>query len=255
MRPCTARLFAFFIVAFPALAAADQLVIAGGGFAGKWDTEIELTNPGATALDVTLSIDGPPLGLPCPPNCQSNSYTVPGNGTLRVRASDFIGPIFPGPQMVYVSPNASDAALPVVHARIVSDQAATQFAELPVARLSTLSSSATTSLVFPGAQRGNGAYSNLIVASVGPGATDGTAKVEVFDAAGTLRGSATILVTGPGTPIATTVVDVVGAIGAGPDLDLGSVRVTRTSGQGAFWGVLATVFDAGYIQVSVGANP
>ena len=98
------------------------------------------------------------------------------------------------------------------------------------------------------------AHASPIIANVGPDATDGVAKVEVFDKSGTLRGTAPFPLLGRGNFIATTIVDVVNAVGAGPDLDLGQVRVTRTSGAGVLWGALATVFDAG-IQVSVGENP
>ena len=46
--------------------------------------------PGGSAepIDVELSIGGLPLGVPCPPNCTTQSYAVPGAGTIRVRAAE-----------------------------------------------------------------------------------------------------------------------------------------------------------------------
>lgn len=110
-------------------------------------------------------------------------------------------------------------------------------------------------LVFPGARRSDGVYSNLILESLGPDATSTSAVlVEVFDSEGQRRGSVPLIVTGESTIQAVTLVDVVGAAGV-PTLDGGQVRVTRTAGPGVLWGALATVYREGFLQVSVGANP
>ena len=76
----------------------------------------------------------------------------------------------------------------------------------------------------------------------------------MFDSGGQLVGSRPLTVSREGGFQALTLLDVVGAAGA-TALDGGQVRVTRTSGGGALWGVLATVFTEGYLEVSLGANP
>src|SRR5262245_24573237 len=105
--------------ALPSLLSADSLVIAGAGFVGKWDTEVDIANVASNPIQVTLSIQGLPLAVPCPPNCPGKTYDVPARGTITVRASDFLGSIYAGPQMVRVE-TVQGGPLPVVHARSVS---------------------------------------------------------------------------------------------------------------------------------------
>jgi len=231
----------------------DALIIAGGGFVGVWDTEIDMANTMADPIDVSLSIRGLPLGAPCPPNCVSQTYTLPGHGTLRVLASDFIGELYAGPQMIRVETDAGVPA-PVVHARSVSLLSAAQFAELPVVRESSIEGLDPSVLVFPGAVRALGIYSNLILESIGGALSTTDALVEVFDSQGQLLGSGQITVTGDSTFHATTIVDIVGALGIS-ELDAGQVRVTKLNGDGVLWGVLTTVVGKGSLKVSVGANP
>jgi hypothetical protein len=232
---------------------AEDLIIAGAGFVGAWDTEIDMANLLAAPVEVGLSIVGLPLGLPCPPNCTSKSYTLPGNGTLRVLASDFLGAAYPGPQMIRLQTAAGTPA-PVVHARSVSSLSAAQFAELPVVRESSLEAMDTSVLVFPGAARQAGVYSNLILEQIGGNFLGSQVLVEIFDASGQSRGSRTFAVAGEQTPQATTIVDVALRLGI-TELEDGQVRVTRLSGTGSLWGVLTTVLGTGSLKVQLGANP
>jgi hypothetical protein len=231
----------------------DALIVAAGGVAGKWDTELQIANPSVQPMHVSLFIKVPFLGMPCPPNCASTDRTIPGNGTVRVLASDFIGSIFPGPQMIHVEPDAG-APLPIVHARVINRDSGSQFGELPVTRESSVEALGSSPLVFPGASRSGGVYSNLVLESLGAGATDGTALVEVFDSSGARVGSLSVPVPAEGGFFALTLPDVVHLAGADA-LSAGQVRVTRQSGQGALWGALATVDTSGSLIVSVGANP
>lgn len=252
MRPIF-RVVALLGIGFaPAALRADSLIIAGGGFAGPWDTEIEMANTLADPIDVTLSIRGLPLGAPCPPACTGSTYTVPGHGMRRVLASDFIGELYIGPQMIRVETDAGVPA-PVVHARSVSQFSAAQFAELPVIRESSLEALDPAVLVLPGASRRSGVHSNLIIESIG-GLLTTEVQLELFDSDGQLLGSGRIAVTGESTFHATTVVDVVGVLGVS-ELDSGQLRVTKRSGDGFLWGVLATVVGEGSLKVSLGANP
>ncbi len=58
MRPIF-RVLALLAIGFaPAVLRADSLIIAGGGFVGPWDTEIEMANTLADPIEVTLTIRG-----------------------------------------------------------------------------------------------------------------------------------------------------------------------------------------------------
>jgi hypothetical protein len=249
---CTLALLA--ACAIPAALPGDSLIIAGGGFVGLWDTEIDLANTIADPIDVSLSVRGLPLGAPCPPNCTEKMYRVPGHGTIRVLASDFIGQLYAGPQMIRVDTDAA-VPLPVVHARSVSQATASQFAELPVDRESSLQALDPTVLVFPGASRTLGTHSNLILENIGgTGLSGAEVLVEVFDSQGQRLGGGQVSVAGESTFRATTVVDIVGALGVSV-LDAGQIRVTKSSGDGVLWGVLSTVVGQGSLKVNMGANP
>ncbi|MEP6995755.1 MAG: hypothetical protein ABI968_14630 [Acidobacteriota bacterium] len=231
----------------------DVLIIAGGGFVGPWDTEIDMANISADPISVTLSRSGPipMIEAPCPPNCNGKTYTVPGHGTLRVLASDFLA--FTGPQMIRVETDKFVVdgpvhASPVVHARAVNTLSAAQFAELPVVRESTIKAlDQVDPLVFPGASRLSGVYSNLILGNIEEFSPSSEILVEAFDSQGSVLGSAHF--TAP-----TTFVDVVKALGVS-ELDGGQIRVTKLSGDGTLWGVLTTVVGNGSLKVSLGANP
>lgn len=251
-------ILAAFAALYPVALRGQSLIIAGGGFVGVWDTEIDIANPSGIPSDITLSIRGIPSLGPC--NCAGPvTYTLPANGTIRVLASDFLGGPYAGPQMIRLDqvPVVGDGpqpALPIVHARAVSQASSCQFAELPVTREETLQALNPSALAFPGASRLAGVYSNLILEFVGGSGGPGEALLELFDRDGVSRGSATISVAGEMTVQATTVVDIVGFLGVA-ELDGGQMRVTKTSGDGVLWGVLTTVGAEGSLRVSVGANP
>jgi hypothetical protein len=232
----------------------ETLLIAAGGFVGAWDTEIEMANVLADPVDVTLSITGMPLGLPCPPNCTSQTLTLPGHGTQTVLASTFLGSVYAGPQMIRVDTQNGIAA-PSVHARSISAGSQTQFAELPVVRLATIEALDTSVLVFPGASRTEGVYSNLILEGIGGTFTGGSVvTVEAFDSSGQSLASQTFAITGESTFQATTIVDVLARLGVS-DLQDGQIRVTRVTGTGSLWGVLTNVLESGALKVKLGANP
>lgn len=232
----------------------ETLLIAAGGFVGAWDTEIEMANVLGDPVDVTLSITGIPSGLPCPPNCTSQTLTLPGHGTQRVLASAFLGSVYAGPQMIRVD-TPDGVAAPSVHARSLSNSSETQFAELPVVRLSTIEALDTSVLVFPGATRQSGVYSNLILEGIGGSFTGGSlVTVEAFDSSGQSLASQTFTITGESTFQATTIVDVLARLGIS-ELEDGQIRVTRVTGTGSLWGVLTNVLASGALKVKLGANP
>jgi hypothetical protein len=149
---------------------------------------------------------------------------------------------------------AEGVAAPTVHARSISAASETQFAELPVVRESTIQTLDTTVLVFPGATRHAGVYSNLVIEGIGGSFVGGSmVTVELFDSSGQSLGSRTFAVTGEATFQATTIVDVVERLGVS-ELEDGQIRVTRVTGTGSLWGVLTTVLGTGGL-VQLGANP
>jgi hypothetical protein len=243
-------LFAAALV-LPAALLADSLVIAGAGFTGKWDTEVDIANVSAEPIQVQLSIQGPPLLVPCPPNCLRKAYDVPARGTITVRASDFLGAIFPGPQMVRVE-TSGGGPLPVVHARSVSSRSTCEFAELPVVRSSSIEAMVVPVLVFPGVVRGGGTYSNLILEALG--GASAMVEVELLDRSGHTFGTSVFVIPGESTFSAFTLVDVAAHFGAAT-LDLGQVRVSKLGGTGVLWGALSTIGADGSVRVTVGANP
>jgi hypothetical protein len=237
--------------ALPALLFADSLVIAGAGFAGKWDTEIDIANVSSNPIQVTLSIQGLPLAVPCPPNCPGKTYDVPARGTITVLASDFIGAIYAGPQMVQVE-TALGGPLPVVHARSVSSASTCEFAELPVVRRESIAAMVVPILVFPGVVRGGGTYSNLILEALG--GAGASVDIELLDAVGNSLGSGVFVIPGESTSSAFTLVDVAAHFGV-DTLELGQVRATKIDGTGVLWGALSTISPDGSVRVTVGANP
>src|SRR5262245_7057033 len=203
--------------ALPALSSADSLVIAGAGFAGRWATEIDIANVSSSPIQVMLSIQGLPLAVPCPPNCPGKSYDVPARGTIRVLASDFLGSIYAGPQMVRVE-TGQGGPLPVVHARSISSVSTCEFAELPVVRSASIEAMVVPFLVFPGVVHGGGTYSNLILESLG--GASASVEVELLDASGNSLGTNTYVIPGESTSSAFTLVDVAKAFGV-ETLELG----------------------------------
>jgi hypothetical protein len=243
------------VVTLPTALSGDALIIAGGGWVGRWETEIVVANVSADPIDVLVSIGGLPLGMPCPPNCTAKFARIPGRGTKRFLASEFIGTIYVGPQMIRVEvPNCCggpDGPLPVVHARAFSKTDASQFAELPVVRESSIRSMHAEALVFPGASRGPGVYSNLILESIDDAAE---VLVEAFDGDGSPIQSLRYWIPGRLAQHASVQVDILGNLGVSI-LEGGQIRATRLAGTGTLWGVLTTVIGTGSLKATPGANP
>jgi hypothetical protein len=232
----------------------DTLIVAGAGFAGSWDTEIELANTQPGTIEGTIGIVGLPLFVPCPPACNGTFFSLPANATLRLTASSFLGEVYEGPQMIRVA-TAAEAPLPIVHARIVNRDRTSQAADLPVLRESTIAALGVPALVFPGAKRLPGVYSNLILQTDAPD-LDGTTEVlvEAFDGEGRRLGSGTCLVAGLQAFRATTLVDVLAWLRV-PALERGQIRVTHAVPGRTLWGVLTIVSREEGLSVAAGANP
>jgi hypothetical protein len=237
-----------------ALAQVDPgtLIIAGAGWGPNWDTEIELADSplGVGTSGHIFKVNS--LLAPCPPNCDATGFTIPPKGTVRILVSEFLGEYFLGPQTLRVT-TVTEQPLPVVRARVFNRLVPCQSAELPVFRESTLEGLDTSVLVFSGLRRQPGGYSNLILQNVGsPGNAE--AFVEVFAPDGTLLGSEDVTVPVEDAFHSLTLIDVGGRLSTS-QADGGSVRVTRRSGDGVLWGVLATISADGRLTVGTGLNP
>lgn len=254
MKPLALTLAALTAVLVSAAALAqiapDDLIITGAGFGKGWDTEIELVDSelgAGTSGSVSIRTA---LAGPCPPICTEVPYTIPPRGTTRIRLSQAF-PAFSGLVTVHVSTD-TEQPLPIVHARIFNGVQPVQAADVPVFRNPTLSPRSFPVLVFPGLARAAGVYSNLVIQNLDP-SLPADLLVEAFSPDGAPLGSETV--TAPREPFGTVVlVDVAGRFGAA-QVDGGSVRVTRRSGQQLVWGVLATVYADGRLTVVPGANP
>lgn len=239
-----------------ALAQVDPgtLIIAGAGWGPNWDTEIELADSplGVGTSGGIFKVNS--MLAPCPPNCDRTSFTIPPKGTVRILVSDFLGEFFLGPQTLRVT-TETEQPLPVVRARVFNSLVPCQSAELPVFRESTLRGLDTSVLVFSGLRRQPGVYSNLILQNVGVGPFEvAEATVEVFAPDGTLLGSEVVMVPTEDTFHSLTLIDVASRHTTS-QADGGSVRVTRRSGEGILWGVLATISADGRLTVGIGLNP
>jgi hypothetical protein len=227
-----------------------ELVVIGAGWVGDWDTEIQLADaPLAGGTQGSISKFVVTI-QPCT-DC-GTSFDIPENGTARYLASEILGPSFEGPQLLRVF-TLADQALPITRARIFRRSLPCQSADLPVLRESTLRAADTGTLVFPGLVRDAATRSNLILQLVGTeSGVDVT--IDAYDAGGALIGSTTARVPPEAAFQALTLVDVVALLG-GDQIEGGRLVVTRTSGGGVVWGVLATYAQDGALTMSGGLNP
>jgi len=237
-----------FSSALLAQAAPDDLVITGAGWGKGWDTEIELADSelGLGTSGTIFKVND--LLAPCPPNCDSTSYTIPPKGTVRVRVSDFLQ-FFQGPLTLHVTTN-TEQPLPIVRARVFKDGSPCQSSEIPVFRNPTNAPRSFPVLVFPGLSRQPGVYSNLILQNLSNDTAE--AFVEAFGPDGQRLGGELFTLGPEGAMSPLVVVDVANRFGAA-EVDGGQVRVTKHSGN--LWGVLATVYADGRLAVVPGVNP
>jgi hypothetical protein len=107
-------------------------------------------------------------------------------------------------------------------------------------------------LTFPGAWRGAGVHSNLVLAEVSEEGAELTYLVEAYSAAGELVARSEPL--SLGTSQTVELADVLALLGVSM-LDGGQIRVSKLSGTGLLWGLLATAADDGTLSTSPGTNP
>jgi hypothetical protein len=239
------------VVGFRATAAAsDLLVVYGAGSTDLWGTELTFSN--TTGEETNVGIFDAPLDT-CHPNAQCYVFaTVPPRGTFSVeyrgnllRSGIGAAYIFTGTDPLTVS----------VQARAHQLAAACATVDLPVLSVATLEALNPETLVLPGARRGMGARSNLLVANVF--LQDGLDRgpldigIEAFTADGSLIGQASIAVPYGETQF---INDVLGTLGVA-EVANGQVRVTKLSGDSVMWAMMPITRSDGSLSISLGVAP
>ncbi|HKD11824.1 MAG TPA: hypothetical protein VKE50_07100 [Thermoanaerobaculia bacterium] len=228
----------------------DWLVAVGSGHAGAWNTELDLANGRGATVTARVGRRGPQIcGLCFDPTLATD---IPALGARRVSATDvpFVGEGFD--TFLVTTGLTPEDDLPTTRARILNRARPSQSAEIPVVRYSTIRRLNPSVLTFPSATRNVEAHTNLVLAEVSAGEGEVQVIVEAYSADGELEGrSRPMILSG-----AQTIVfgDVLAMLGIG-DLEGGQIRVTKLSGNGLMWGLLATAYDDGRLLVSAGLNP
>src|SRR5262249_52318395 len=185
--------------------------------------------------------------------CFPTSVTlgVPTSGVRRIAASGV--PSSEGfDTFLILTGLAPEADLPTTRARIFNRTRPCESSEIPVIRYSTIRRLNPSSLTFPTATRDASTHTNLVIAEVSAEGAELTVLVEAYTADGLLAGrSQAISLSFSQTR---EFVDILGLLGVG-GLEDGQIRVTKLSGDGLLWGLLATSSDDGRLLISPGMNP
>jgi virginiamycin B lyase len=229
-------------------------VVLPGGTSGSWETLLEVSNVGSQSASILAGVY--PRG-----SCISFGSGPPGRGALLPAngAGEIAldSSVIRGLRTFYVK-NTREGTLPVVRARIRNLDLPSQSGDIPLIRLSTLTSLNPVTLSFPGALRDGPARTNLLLAELSierlvldsPVPSVQT-RVDVLGSDGTLLASGEFAVTS-GTCL--YLVDVIGRLGV-ESLKDGQIRVTKLGNQGLLWGYSARIDSDGVVSVSSGLNP
>ena len=226
----------------------DLLVVYGAGSAGLWGTELTFAN--RTADETSVGVFDAPFDV-CPPSAHCYSFaTLPPRGTVVM---DYYGNLLrTGVGAAYIF-SGSNPLTVSVQAR--AHQASGSSVDLPVFSVADLLALDPESLVLPGARRGPGARTNLLVANVfrHDGTRSGPVDIglEVIGADGTLLGSSTLSIPYGETIFITDVVEKLGVT----ELENGQVKVTKLGGDGVMWATMTVARADGSLSTSIGATP
>lgn len=232
----------------------DAIVLVVAGQAGVWVSQIEAANP--SSADFIIEANGRPLysGDVCPGLCPFAQIGLPARGSGSF--PDYKIWLASDRQLttLYVI-RPDEGPLPSVRARLINSMLPSQSVDVPAVRLSTLLAANPAALAFPGATQLGSARSTLVVtnlARIGQSQGSGIAlRLEVFSERGQSLGSGTLSLDYGQTVILGNVVATLGV----PSLEAGQIRVSKTSGDGVFWGVLYTIDANGAMSATVGRNP
>ncbi len=233
----------------------DAVVAAGVGTSGPWRTAIEVSNVLPRPLTVFAGISVRPSGISIEGSLPEPAANLPPGGSARFD----LGPSNPNGLFTYYVRGEQEAELPSVRARIFNADRPGQSAVIPTIRLSTLTSLNPSTLSFPGAARGGGARTNLMLCELtredGDFAVGAfrivSLRVDLFDADGNAVASKTVeFIAGRSVYIG----DVVGWLGV-TTLPLGQIRVTRIDDRSLIWGYAATIDSDGAVSIVGGLTP
>ena len=231
----------------------DDTVLVVGGYAGSWDTELLITNTNSAAVQGVVQAETSAGGQPCPISCPTATFNLPGHGTARLSARSFLGTAEEGPRNLRITTFLGLFFIaPTVQARLVNTASPAQSTDLPVVAETAVDALNSTDLFFPGAQRSSTAHSNLILTRVNATSSSFSVLVQAFSSDGVLLGGGQF--TAPEGAKTLFLVDVLSQLGVSAVTD-GSIQVTRVSGDGGLWGLLATSFADGRVTVSTGGSP
>lgn len=238
------------VVGATTIATGSDVVVYGAGSAGLWITELTFSN--TTAEETTVGIFDAPIDI-CHPNAQCYVFaTIPPRGTVSV---DYQGNLLrSGVGAAYIF-TGTDPLTVSVQARAHDTTTACATVDLPVLSVDTLVALNPDSLVLPGARRGAGAHSNLLVANVFH--RDGLARgpleigIEAFASDGSFLGGTSVAVPYGETQFMN---DVLGALGVS-EVANGQVRLTKLSGDGVMWAMMPITRSDGSRSVSLGVAP
>jgi hypothetical protein len=232
----------------------DALVIPGAGTSGRWETILEVANVVARPASVFAGVYPRPSGISYEGSPPSSGANLSSNGSGKIILDSFK---ISGLRTVFVR-NLAEGVLPSVRGRIYNHDFPGQSADLPVIRLSTLTSLNPGTLSFPGAVRNGSARTNLLISelSIESNILDRQpltmrVRVELLASDGTQAGLGEFAVSAGSSLY---LVDVIGRLGV-TTLQDGQIRVSRVSEEGRLWGYLATVNEDGAISIFSGVNP
>jgi virginiamycin B lyase len=229
----------------------DAVVVSGAGTSGSWETLLDFANVGPRPAPVLAGVYPRSTGVTYEGHPPGTGALLAANGSAKI-------PLDASRLWTFYVRNTEEGVLPSVRARIRNHDAPSQSADIPLIRLSTLTSLNPATLSFPGALRNGSARTNLLIAelSVERLVLDSPipamqTRVDVLSPDGTLLASGEFDVTS-GTCL--YIGDVIGRLGV-ESLQDGQIRVTRLGNEGLLWGYSARIDSDGAVSISSGLNP
>jgi hypothetical protein len=236
-------------------AAQDTAVILGAGQIGSWSTVGFVANASSNTVQVTIR----PFAGPCPLVCVPPGADLPAHASVSLEnllATNETASTFATFYLTAKPPTGSpsDATVPVpdIGARLVDQTHPGRSVYVPVILLSRLEAASPTALNFGGVYHGGFGHSNLVLGNIvraaGTNFDDLPVTINLFDAGGTLLGSASLTIPYNAT---TLIGDVANYVSTVP-VALGQLRVTKTGGGALMWGILYTVDANGAVTATPG---
>ena len=209
----------------------DAAIIAGGGAAGPWDTQMVLGDTSHVATSVSISRGGVPR--PSDPSC---SVELGDSATVIELASDATGCLDPAPGNIFLT--RSVLGPPSVVARIFDRDHPSRSADIPVVTLSSIGDA--DALIFPFTREDS---LSLYLTNPGRGAV--SLHLELRSSDGDLLGTRDLDISAGDHVL----------LSGSPAIGTGQIRVTRTAGSGILRGLLAVGHDDGGFTITAGVNP